>query len=147
MAVPTAPQEGGSGSKVHFLSYDGGGSNAAAIWRAYRTATLNGTVHGAAAVYPVSGTLEHGSNLLSGSTAEQLTSTSFPCQGVVIKAYEANANDIYVGLSDVTADTNASTSGFPLAPGEKQSFPCANPNTLYIRGTSGDGVAWICNLD
>lgn len=146
MAVPAAPTESG-GSKVFFITYDNAGTNAAAVVRAYRTGTVNGTVLGAMGVYPVSGAIGHGYKAMTAGARTQITSTSTPCQGVLLKANEDNTAAVYVGGSTVTADTTASTGGFPLQPGEKQSFPCSDANQIYIIGSGTDGVHWVANKD
>jgi len=149
MAVPAAPIESG-GSKLAFGTYDNGGSNAAAIERAYHVATVNGTVLGDRGVYPTSGSLAHGNRNATGTAQLQLSGTSIPCQGVLVKARAANANDVWVGKTGLTADTTESTGGWRLAPGESVGVPCRDVNEVYLRWatyTAGDGVEWIASAD
>jgi len=145
MSIPVAPQEGG-GDKILFTVYDNSGANASALLRGAKKTTLNSEPVADLQVYPTSGTLENGSKVLGGSTATVI-STSVACQGVLVKAYSDNIATIYVGKSDVTADKTAATGGWPLEPGESVGVPCRNVTEVYIRGTSGDGVAWLASCD
>jgi hypothetical protein len=146
MAIPAAPVENG-GDKLHFLVYDSGGTNAAAVWRGFRVATVNGSTLAEAGVYPTSGALENGAKQMTGGARIAISSTSVPCQGVIVKAYSDNATTLYVGKSDVTADKTAATGGYPLEPGESVGVPCRNANEVYVIGTGTDGVAWIASAD
>lgn len=146
MAIPAAPVELG-GDKILFGIYDNGGANAAATFRARRTETVNATVVGDISTYPTSGALGHGHVSTTGANAIQLTVTSTPCQGVIVKAHKENAATIYVGTSTVTANYTASTGGYPLEPGESVGVPTQNVNLVYVRGGTGDGVAWIASKD
>ena len=63
--------------------------------------------------------------ITSFNTRSQTIGTgTVPITGVVegtklqIKAGDANSGTIYIGLSDVTAGTNADTDGFPLTAGQ-----------------------------
>lgn len=94
-----------------------------------------------------SGSLENGAQTLAGSAAEALSSSSIPCQGVLVKAASTNLATIYVGKSDVTTDFADATGGYPLEPGESVGVPCRNVNTVYVRGTTGDKVAWLASAD
>lgn len=146
MTVPAAPFEGG-GAKVLFVIDDNAGTNRANLLRGYRGTTLNSERVAALGVYEVSGSFENGNTTLTGSTAQQILGTSTPAQWAIVRARAANAGTIYIGKSDVTADTNATTGGFPLSAGEMLGVPCNNLTEIYIRGTSGDGVSWIASLD
>lgn len=146
MTVPAAPLEGG-GAKVLFVVDDNAGTNRANLLRGYRQSTLNSEPVAALGVYDVSGSLENGNTQLSGTTAQQLIVTSTPAQWAILRARASNSGTIYIGKSDVTADTNATTGGFPINAGEMMGVPCNNLNQIYIRGSSGDGVAWIASLD
>lgn len=146
MAVPNAPVEG-AGSKILFLVYDATGTNTAALMRAYHEGTLNAENVADLGVYPTSGTLENGGQTLAGTAAEALAAASIPCQGCIVKAASSNVGTIYVGKSDVTTDFADSTGGYPLEPGESVGVPCRDVTEVYIRGTSGDKVAWIASAD
>lgn len=146
MAVPAAPVELG-GDKLLFGTYDNGGSNAAALPRARKVATLNTTVVGDISVYPTSGSLTHGHVATTGANAIQLKATTLPCQGVIVKAHKENSATIYVGASTVTADYTAATGGYPLEPGESVGVPTQDASTVYVRGATGDAVAWIASTD
>lgn len=148
MAVPAAPLEGGTTpSKIMFVMDDNAGTNRANILRGYRQSTMNSESTAVMGVYDVSGSLENGNLQLASSSATQLLASSTPAQWAIIKARLTNAGTIYVGKSDVTADTNATTGGYPLDAGEAIAVPCSNLNQIYLRGTSGDGVAFIASLD
>jgi hypothetical protein len=125
-------------------------TNLAAIFRAYKTATLNSETVGDLGVYPTSGTLSHGNRNAVNTSQLQLSTTSIPCQGVIIKARDDNANDVWVGKTGLTTNTTESTGGWKLVPGASQGFPCRNVNEVYLRWatfTSGDGVEWIASAD
>ena len=94
-----------------------------------------------------SGDLENGCQTLAGATAEALSAASIPCSGVLVKAASTNTGTIYVGKSDVTTDFADSTGGYPLEPGESVGVPCLNVDDVYIRGTTGDKVAWLASVD
>jgi len=93
------------------------------------------------------GGLENGSKVTGVTTAVAISSASVPCSGALVKAYSDNAETIYVGKSDVTADKTAATGGYPLEPGESVGVPCRNANEVYIRGAATDGVAWLVSAD
>lgn len=146
MAVPNAPLEGAS-DKILFAMDDNAGTNRANILRGYQAGTMNSEAVADLGVYTTSGRLKNFGHALTGSTAEQITGTSTPCQGVLIRASSSNGAVLYVGTSGVTADEGTSTSGYPLNAGESLGVPCRNANTVYIRGTSGDKVACIASID
>lgn len=146
MAIPAAPVESG-GDKLLFGAYDNTGTNAAALFRARKTATLNGTVVGDISVYSTSGSLSNGHVSTTGANAIQLKVATLPCQGVIVKAHKENAATIYVGTSTVTANYTAATGGYPLEPGESVGVPTQDVNTVYVRGATADGVAWIASAD
>jgi len=68
--------------------------------------------------------------------------------GIVIKAPGAsddapNTVAVYVGTNSVTADQNANTGGFPLAPGESISVPLLSAEDVYVVASSNSqAVAW-----
>jgi hypothetical protein len=146
VAIPAAPLESG-GDKILFSIDDNAGTNRANVFRGYRQSTLNSENTAAIGVYDVSGALRNGNRQLTSSTALQLSTTSIPAQWVSIKARSANAGTLYVGTSTVTADTTEATGGYPLDPGETVAVPCGNLNQVYIRGTSGDGIAYVASID
>lgn len=51
--------------------------------------------------------------------------------GVVLRADPANTEPIYVGGSNVTAETEPTTDGMPLYPGESLSLQIGDPHKLY----------------
>lgn len=149
MAIPNAPLEG-AGDKILFIIDDNGGTNRANLLRAYKRTTQNAEGVGDLGVYPTSGTLSHGNRNAVNTSQLQLSTSSIPCQGVLIKARLANVNDVWVGKTGLTADTTESTGGWRLQPGESVGVPCRNVNEVYLRWatfTSGDGVEWIASTD
>jgi len=146
MAIPNAPLEG-AGDKMMFVVWDNTGTNAAAILRAYRKATLNATDVAEMGVYPTSGALWNGCQTLATGSPEALSATSIPCQGVLVKATKENAATIFVGRTGSTADYADTTGAYPLEPGESVGVPCRNVNEVYIRGTASDRVAWLASID
>lgn len=147
MAVPTAPNEGG-GRPLHFLTDDNAGTNRASLFRGRKVETVNAEPLGDLSVYPTSGACRTGKKATTGATAIQLTTTSIPCQGMLVKAPASNGSTIWVGISTVTAGTADATDGFPLEPGESVGVPCRNANEIYIRGAAAALVAyWMASAD
>lgn len=149
MTVPAAPTEG-SGDKVLFATDDNAGTNRANLLRGYKGQTLNAERVADLGVYPTSGNLGHGNRNATNTSALQLSTSSIPCQGVLVKAREANANDVWVGKTGLTADTTEATGGWRLKPGAVIGVPCRNVNEVFLRWatfTSGDGVEWIASID
>ena len=146
MALPAAPQTDADEAILPLFD-DNAGTNRSNAPRGYKRTTLNGDGVAEMGVYPTSGSLENGGQTLAGSSAEALSATSIPCQGVLVKAPSTNAATIYVGKSDVTTDYADTTGGFPLEPGESVGVPCRNVNEVFVRGTAADKVAWIASAD
>jgi hypothetical protein len=150
MTVPVAPQEGG-GDKILFVVYDNGGANQAALLRAYKKEILNYEPVADIGVYPTSGSLVNGNRNAVDTNQLVLTDASIPCQGVLVKAREDNANDVWIGRDGaLTADTTEGTGGWRLQPGASVRVPCRNANEVYIRWatyTAGDGVEWLASAD
>jgi len=72
-------------------------------------------------------------------TGVQLTTTSTPILGVIIKALITNTGDIYVGGAGVAA-----ASGYPLAPGEFVGLDVDNLTDVWIdAAVNGEGVSYI----
>ena len=151
MAIPAALTEAG-GDKILSLAYDASGDNAAAALSARKTRTLNGSVVGELDVYSTSGSLLHGNRNAVNTSQLCLSpsSASHPCQGLLVKAREGNANDVWVGMTGLTANTTEATGGWRLAPGASIGVPCRNVNEVFLRWatyTAGDGVEWIASAD
>lgn len=65
-------------------------------------------------------------------------------KGVLLRAPSANSVDIYIGIGSVTADTNATSGGFPLAPGEAVFIPIDDHTKLFVRASaSAQDLAWL----
>jgi hypothetical protein len=150
-AIPAAPKENaGAGNPILFLVSDSGGSLVANLLRAYQAGTLDAQPVGDLGVYPTSGKLKNGNRSLTSTAALQLSTSSVPCQGVLVKAREGNVNDVWVGISTVTADTTEATGGWRLKPGASIGLPCRDLQEVYIRCatyTAGDGVEFIASID
>jgi hypothetical protein len=59
-------------------------------------------------------------------------------QGVQLHADSANPATIYVGTrSNITADSNDITDGFPLAAGESLLVPVISPTEIWLRAAGG----------
>jgi hypothetical protein len=96
---------------------------------------------------PLNGALDNGCHTLTASsTAEEITATGNPCQGMLVKAASSNVATVYVGISDVTDDWDEDTGGWPLEPGESVAVPCQISNEVYVIGEMDDKVAWIINV-
>ena len=90
-------------------------------------------------------TFDHGRNSDVDAAAEQITTTSVTAdQGVVVKAANGNSGKIYVGNSDVTADSTDATDGFELGAGESILIKVNNVNKIYvIASTTNQSVYWM----
>jgi hypothetical protein len=88
---------------------------------------------------------DHGSKSSIGTSAVQMTESSITAkQGIVVKAARGNTGVVYVGNSDVTADTVDDTDGFELSGGESVTIPVNNANKVYVRASaSGQRVYWV----
>ena len=83
------------------------------------------------------GSLDTGSNLDIDTSAEQITSTSYPASvGVLFRADADNSGVIYLGNSDVTAGTTAATAGLPLSAGDAIFLQISNANLDYAIGSA-----------
>lgn len=93
----------------------------------------------------VASTFDHGRKSSIGVSAVQLTATSTPVKkGVAVKASRDNSSILYVGNSDVTADTADATDGFELFPGESITIGIDNVNKIYvISKAAGQEVFWL----
>lgn len=149
MTLPAAPTESG-GDKLLYAVDDNAGTNRANVFRGYKHTTLNSENVTDLGVYPTSGSLGHGNRNAVNTSQLQLSTSTTPCQGVLIKARAANVNDVWVGKTGLTADTTEATGGWRLRPGESVGVPCRNVTEVYLRWaafTSGDGVEWIASVD
>ncbi|MHC4269151.1 MAG: hypothetical protein ACYSWS_03415 [Planctomycetota bacterium] len=76
---------------------------------------------------------DHGRNSDVDTAAEQITTTSVAAKfGVLVKAANGNAGTIYVGNSDVTANSADATDGFELGAGESVLIKVDNANKVYV---------------
>jgi hypothetical protein len=84
------------------------------------------------------GSLDTGSNLDIDTSAEQITAgTSYPATvGVLFRADSDNSGVVYLGNSDVTAGTSASTDGLPLSAGDAVFLQISNANLVYAIGSA-----------
>ncbi len=82
----------------------------------------------------------------AGPTSTRLITASTPCRRVTVTPFIGNTNTLYVGLSTVTANTNNTTGGHQLQPGEHWTFGIDNVNKVYIHGTAGQGASFAYEL-
>lgn len=148
MTIPAAPTEAGT-DKVLFTVDDNAGTNRANLLKGYQHGTLNSESVADLGVYPTSGLAKTGYMVTTGSTEIAITSTSTPCQGVLVKADPDNTVDVWVGVTGLTTNKTNATDGYRLAPGESVGVPCRNANTIFIRrgASTNVGVYWISSID
>ncbi len=76
---------------------------------------------------------DHGRASSVGTTAAALTSNStHAAKGVQLKAAAANTAVVYVGNSDVTADSADATDGFPLQSSDSLFLPINDPSKIFV---------------
>ena len=86
---------------------------------------------------------DHGRNSDVDATAEQITTTSITANlGVLVKAANGNTGKIFVGNSDVTADTVDATDGFELGAGESLLVKVDNVNKVYVIASVANQVVY-----
>lgn len=90
-------------------------------------------------------TLDHGAKSSVGTSAVQMTASSITAsKGVLVKAANSNTGIVYVGNSDVTANTTDATDGFELVSGESVFIEVSNANLIYLRASaSGQKVFFL----
>lgn len=91
--------------------------------------------------------------ITSFNTRSQTIGTgTVPLTGVVegtkvqIKAGDANSGTLYVGLSDVTANTNPDTDGFPLAAGQGTYIPIVQTGIIHFRSSQANEKVFILEV-
>lgn len=108
------------------------------------TAANAAKVDGSAVNQPVKqaqSSFDHGRKSSIGTSAVQITSTSTAAIiGVEVKAARTNSVRVFVGNSDVTADSADSTDGMELGPGESVFIPVDNANKVYVIAESGSSA-------
>lgn len=83
-------------------------------------------------------------NVTIGTTRGQVTADADilalrPTNGVVLKANPDNTGKVYIGGSDVTAESASATDGFVLGPGEAKVVSMAKIDTMadiYVLGSA-----------
>lgn len=64
--------------------------------------------------------------------------------GIILLADSDNTVNIWIGKSNVTADNNATTGGFPLIPGSSIELPFSDMQDLYGISTDADqNLVWM----
>ena len=88
---------------------------------------------------------DHGRNSDVDTAAEQITTTSVTANfGVLVKAANGNTGKIFVGNSDVTADSADATDGFELGAGESLLVKVDNANKVYVIASAvNQAVYWF----
>ena len=82
----------------------------------------------------------------AGPARTKLLASATPCHRVTVKALVSNTHTLYVGLSNVTANTTNSTGGFELEAGESFTFGIDDVSKVYIHGTAGEGASFAYEL-
>jgi len=88
---------------------------------------------------------DHASKGSIGTSAVQITTSTFQCvKGMLIRADPANTGIVYIGQSDVTANSAAATDGLPLEAGDAVMIEVNQVNLVYaIASAAGQKVFWI----
>jgi hypothetical protein len=90
---------------------------------------------------PIPAGVVAGQVALVAGVRQQLPSNAL-VNGVVVKAAATNTGPILIGGSTVSAATDGTGGGYPIAPGEAMSFAVANTSALYLMSTPA-GVAYF----
>lgn len=86
---------------------------------------------------------DHGRTSSIGTSATALTSNStHAAKGVQIKAASANTGVLYIGNSDVTADSADATDGFPLLSGDSLFLPINDPRKIFVVASAANQKAF-----
>lgn len=88
----------------------------------------------------------HGAKAVAVTSTAVALRTTTPCRRVTVKAHVANGAIVYLGLTGVTNDTNATTGGLQLSPGEWFTFGADDLASVFLNGTAGDGVSFAYEL-
>lgn len=95
--------------------------------------------------------LVHGHTVV-GTTAVKVTKATSnlkPQKGVLFRTPGANdptpnTHCVWVGNSNVTADSDITSGGYPLAPGEALFVPTSEVDDLYaVAGAASQDIAWM----
>lgn len=88
---------------------------------------------------------DHGQKSIGTSAAFLVTNTATRCaKGVQIKAASGNAGVVYIGKSDVTANTATATDGYPLSAGEEVFVPTDDAADVFaIASEASQGVFFL----
>lgn len=85
---------------------------------------------------PSQGTFDHGRKSNIGTTSVQIGTLSFTAKlGVLVKAANSNYGRLFVGNSDVTADSADLTDGFELGAGESCLIKVNKVDKVYVCST------------
>ena len=80
---------------------------------------------------------DHGWRTVGTSRSQLFSAPEFaPLKGVLVRADAANTADVYLGKSDVTADQNDDTGGFPVPAGGAVNVPIHVAEQLYAISTA-----------
>ena len=82
----------------------------------------------------------------AGPVATALRSSATPCHRITVSADINNTATLYVGLTGVTANTNNTTGGHQLQPGEHWTFGIDDVSKVFIHGTAGEGASFAYEL-
>lgn len=84
--------------------------------------------------------------IAAGPVRTKLLAASTPCVRITVKADVANTHILYLGLSNVTADTTNGTGGLQLSAGESFTFGVDDVSHVYIHGTVAEGASFAYEL-
>lgn len=86
-----------------------------------------------------------GRKTIGGTAVRLYTGELKAIEGILIKTDSSNSGTVYISnRSDVTADSDDTTDGFPLAANESVVVPVRNPNELWIVGSAaGQKIWWL----
>lgn len=87
---------------------------------------------------------DHGRNADIDTAAEQITTTSMPAKkGVLVRADPDNTGILYLGNSDVTAESAAATDGYPLYAGEAVFIEVNDANKIYAIASANNQACFF----
>ena len=92
-------------------------------------------------------TFDSGRQTATAGTRVQLSTTSVPCQRLVISAMDSNTDTVAIGGSDVVS-TSATRNGLILFPGQTEYMDLgsgSNLTAIYLdTDVNDEGITWVC---
>lgn len=97
------------------------------------------TVSGSVSINYVTTTINHNQKTVTTAATQITTASTSLTFGILIKASNANTQNVYVGAASVS-----SINGYELGVGENITLPVDNANRVYVLSPSGtQSVSWI----